>query len=225
MTATAPTTTAVPTTITVPEVWPEVWAVVLAAGQSRRLGQPKQLLILEGEALVRRAARAVLEAGFTGVVVVTPPGELGQQVRAALAGLPLTLAECSHPELGLSESFRAGLAALPAGVAAAHFALADMPFVTAEHHRAVLEAFVASGAPLVLARFGPYQMETGGVRAPPHLFRADLFGGFTQTGDHGPKHLIAEYGQEAVWVDLPREALRDVDTPQDWTKLQAGWGE
>ncbi|AWN22116.1 hypothetical protein DKM44_01715 [Deinococcus irradiatisoli] len=194
-----------------------VWGVVLAAGQSRRLGQPKQLLRLGGEALVRRAARQVLEAGFDGVVVVVPPGALGEHVRAELAGLPLTLSVCPHPELGLSESFRAGLLALPPGVAAAHFALADMPFVTAEHHRTLLDAFRASQPPLVLARFGDE-----GVRAPPHLFRADLFGGFTQSGDHGPKHLIREYGPQAVWIDLPAPALRDVDTPQDWADLSAG---
>ncbi len=197
-----------------------VWGVVLAAGLSRRLGEPKQLLMLSGEALVRRAARRVLEAGFDGVVVVTPPGALGRQVRAALGGLPLSFTECPHPELGLSESFRAGLSALPPGVAAAHFALADMPFVTAQHHRAVLDAFRNTAAPLVLARFG-----AEGVRAPPHLFRADLFSGFTQTGDHGPKHLIREYAPQAVWVDLPAEALRDVDTPQDWARLHEAAAE
>ncbi|GAA4019293.1 NTP transferase domain-containing protein [Deinococcus rubellus] len=196
-----------------------VWGVVLAAGLSRRLGQPKQLLALGGETLVRRAARAVLAAEFAGVVAVVPPGELGIRIRAVLADLPLVFTECPRPDLGLSESFRAGLAALPGGVAAAHFALADMPFVTSQHHRAVLELFRETNAPLVLARYG-----AEGVRAPPHLFRADLFGGFTQSGDHGPKHLIREYSAQAAWVTLPSAALRDVDTPQDWARLtdQAG---
>ena len=193
-----------------------VWAVLLAAGLSRRLGQPKQLLKLGGEPLVRRAARAVLDAGYAGVVAVIPPGELGQQVQAALDGLPLTFAENARPERGLSESFRAGIAALPPDVTAANFALADMPFVTAEHHRAVREAFEATGAPLVLARFGVDE-----VRAPPHLFRADLLAGFTQSGDHGPKHLIQDYGLQAVWVDLPAGALRDVDTAEDWARVSA----
>ena len=192
-----------------------VWAVLLAAGLSRRLGQPKQLLRLNGETLVRRAARAVLDAGYAGVVAVIPPGELGQRVRAALDGLPLVLAENSELEVGLSGSFRAGIAALPPEVAAANFALADMPFVMAEHHRAVREAFEQTNAPLVLARFGADK-----VRAPPHLFRADLFAGFTQLGDHGPKHLIQEYGQQAVWLDLPAVALRDVDTAEDWARVK-----
>ena len=190
--------------------------MLLAAGLSRRLGQPKQLLKLNGEPLVRRAARALLDAGYAGVVAVIAPGELGQQVRAALDGLPLVLAENMHPELGLSESFRVGIAALPPEVAAANFALADMPFVTAGHHRAVREAFEATAAPLVLARFGVDK-----VRAPPHLFRADLFAGFTQIGDHGPKHLIRDYASQAVWVDLPAGALRDVDTPEDWVEVSA----
>ena len=194
--------------------------MVLAAGLSRRLGQPKQLLTLGGETLVRRAARAVLAAEVAGVVAVVPPGQLGVRVRAALSDLPLILTECLRPDLGLSESFRAGLAALPGGAAAAHFALADMPFVTAAHHRAVLERFQATNAPLVLARYGE-----AGVRAPPHLFRADLFGGFTQSGDHGPKHLIREYGPQAAWVTLPDEALRDVDTPEDWARLTGQTGD
>ncbi|WP_161882229.1 nucleotidyltransferase family protein [Deinococcus alpinitundrae] len=196
-----------------------VWGVVLAAGLSRRLGQPKQLLTLGGETLVRRAARAVLDAGFAGVVAVVPLGELGLRVRAALTDLPLTFAECPRPDLGLSESFRAGLTALPGEAVAAHFALADMPFVTAPHHRAVLELFRETNAPLVLARYGE-----GGVRAPPHLFRADLFSGFTQAGDHGPKHLIHEYASQAAWVTLPSAALRDVDTPEDWARLRGQAG-
>lgn len=193
--------------------------VILAAGLSRRLGHPKQLVPLAGRPLVWHTVRAMLDAAPDGgVLVVTPPGELGMQVRAALAGLDVALTENTRPELGISESFRAALAALPAGTGAASFALGDMPLVTAAMHREVLDAYEGSGAPLVLARFGPE-----GVRAPPHLFRSDLFGGFGQEGDHGPKHLIRQYRDQAVWVDLPAGALRDLDSPEDIGLMQAAF--
>ncbi len=190
--------------------------VLLAAGLSRRLGHPKQLVMLAGEPLVRHSARALLGANPSGgVLVVGPPSELGELVRAALAGLPLHFTESPDPALGISESFRAGVAALPQGTGAATFALADMPLVSAAMHRRVLDIYQHTNAPLVLARFGPQ-----GVRAPPHLFRADLFPHFGQNGDHGPRHLIREYAPQAQWLDLPEWALRDLDTPEDVAAME-----
>lgn len=209
----------------------KVVGVVLAAGLSRRLGRPKQLVVLAGQALIWHSARAMLDAEpGGGVLVVTPPGELGQQVRAALHGLDVMFAENSRPELGISESFRAAIAALPAGTGAANFALGDMPLVSGAMQRAVLDAYTATGAPLVLARFGPGDAGSGSadwVRAPPHLFRADLFPEFSQRGDHGPRHVIAAHAGQTVWVDLPASALRDLDTVEDIAAMQrefAGWG-
>ena len=191
--------------------------VILASGLSRRLGQPKQLVPLAGQALIWHTTRAMLEAApCGGVLVVTPPGELGGRIRAALEGLEVGFAENPRPDLGISESFRVGIAALPAGTGAASFALGDMPLVSAEMQRAVLDAYEATHPPMVLARFGPQ-----GVRAPPHLFRADLFGHFGQPGDHGPRHLIEGYRDRAVWIDLPAAALRDLDTPEDVQAMQA----
>ncbi|GGJ80769.1 nucleotidyltransferase family protein [Deinococcus aquiradiocola] len=197
-----------------------VVGVVLAAGLSTRLGRPKQLVPLAGRALVWHTTRALLDAAPTGgVLVVTPPGPLGEQVRAALAGLDVTLTENVRPDLGISESFRAAIRALPPGTDAANFVLGDMPLVTAAMQARVLAAYAQARPPLVLARFGPE-----GVRAPPHVFRADLFPHFSQQGDHGPRHVIREYAGQAVWVDLPLEALRDVDTPQDVAGMQATFG-
>ncbi len=197
----------------------KVVGVVLAAGLSRRLGQPKQLVVLAGRALVWHSVRAMLDAQpGGGVLVVIPPGELGQQIRAALHGSGVMFAENPRPDLGISESFRAAIAALPAGTAAANFALGDMPLVTGAMQRAVLDAYSATGAPLVLARFGSQETGPGNtdwVRAPPHLFRADLFPEFSQRGDHGPRHVIAAHAQQTVWVNLPGAALRDLDTPED----------
>ncbi|GGR21651.1 nucleotidyltransferase family protein [Deinococcus ruber] len=196
---------------------PSVSGVLLAAGSSRRLGQPKQLLMLAGQPLVRRSTRALLDARPSGgVLVVVPPGPLGQQVRSALDGLDVRFAECPAPELGISESFRAALAALPPDTDAAYFALADMPLVSAAMHRQLLDVYEHTHAPLVLARFGPE-----GVRAPPHLFRADLFAHFDQQGDHGPRHLIREYADQTQWVELPGWALRDLDTPEDVAGMEA----
>ncbi len=214
-----------------------VVGVILAAGLSRRLGQPKQLVPLTakgetaeagaGRALIWHTTRAMLEAAPSGgVLVVTPPGDLGERIRAALDGLDVRFTENSRPELGISESFRAGIAALSPDTGAASFALGDMPLVSAGMQRAVLDAYEASTAPLVLARFGPGQpgpgqAEADWVRAPPHLFRADLFAGFEQQGDHGPRHLIRQYASQTVWVDLPAEALGDLDTPEDVQVMQA----
>lgn len=201
-----------------------VVGVILAAGLSRRLGQPKQLVVLAGRALVWHSARAMLDAeSGGGVLVVTPPGDLGGQIRAALRGLDVMFAENPRPELGISESFRAAIAALPADTEAANFALGDMPLVSGAMQRAVLDAYTATGAPLVLARFGSGDAGSGStdwVRAPPHLFRADLFPEFSQQGDHGPRHVIAAHAEQTVWVDLPATALRDLDTPEDVVAMQ-----
>ena len=67
------------------ERWGATAAVVLAAGESRRMGQQKQLLHWQGEPLVTRAARIALESGAAETVVVT--GAAGEQVEAALAPL------------------------------------------------------------------------------------------------------------------------------------------
>ena len=207
----------------------KVVGVVMAAGLSRRLGRPKQLVVLAGQALIWHSARAMLDAEPSGgVLVVTPPGELGQQIRAALQGLDVMFTRNSRPELGISESFRAAIAALPAGTGAVNFALGDMPLVSGAMQRAVLDAYTATGAPLVLARFGPQNIgsqdtgpgNTDWVRAPPHLFRADLFPEFSQRGDHGPRHVIAAHAGQIVWVDLPASALRDLDTLEDISAMQ-----
>lgn len=174
------------------------------------MGENKMLLDLHGEALVRRVVRAVLGAGCGRTLVVV--GRDADRVRAALSDLPVTFAENPDFASGLASSFRAGLDALPSQAEAALFALGDMPFVTGDMYAAVLRAYRATGAPLVLAHYD-------GVRAPPHLFHRDLFPRFGRGGDHGPKDLVRELRGEAALVALPAAALRDLDTRQDYEEV------
>ncbi|HEY0757641.1 MAG TPA: nucleotidyltransferase family protein [Acidisarcina sp.] len=84
--------------------------LVLAAGGSRRLGQPKQLLELDGEALLRRTVRIAVEAGCGRVVVVLGAG--AEALRLQVAGLPAEVVVNAEWEQGMGGSIRAGLEAL-----------------------------------------------------------------------------------------------------------------
>jgi len=112
-------------------------AVILAAGASRRLGRPKQLVALEGETLLRRAARAAL-AGCAPVLVVLGSG--ADAMAANLAGLPVMLVGNAAWETGMASSIRAGIRALPAGAAGVLFLVCDQIAVDGALVRRLLEA-------------------------------------------------------------------------------------
>lgn len=190
---------------------PTVAGVLMAAGLSTRMGQPKQLAQLAGVPLCRYAAQALAEAGHTSLLAVVPAGAVGESIRAALADWPFEFVENPDPKRGMLSSFKVAVEALPSGLDAANFALADMPLVTPELHRALLDAFAVGRPPIVLAEYGD-----DAVRAPPHLFRADLLSEILALPDtdHGPRSLIKKYAAEVVTLRFPAESLLDVDTPQ-----------
>lgn len=156
-----------------------VAAIVLAAGSSRRMGRNKLLLDLAGETVVRRTVRSVVTAGLHPVVVVL--GHEEERVRAEIADLPCrTVVNPRHTE-GAATSLAAGVAAVPEEVAALVVVLADMPFVTAAMLRTLVERHHATGAPVVVSRYGD-------VEAPPPSSPAGCSPSFcpaTATGAHG----------------------------------------
>ncbi len=175
-------------------------ALVLAAGASSRLGQPKQLLEVEGEALVRRAARVALEAGCSPVVVVEGAVPLAQ----ALAGLEVTLVRCAEWALGPGASLSRGLVALQGRADGAVVLLVDQHRVTradvAELVRApgsVAAAFYA-GTLGVPARFGAEHFDA--LRALPP--------------GQGAKPWLAAHRELVTAVPMPHAEV-DLDVPAD----------
>ena len=109
-------------------------ALIPAAGESARLGRPKQLVTLKGETLVHRAARIALEAGCTRVIVI----EGAIPLRNAQSDLPIELITCTNWKSGPGASLKAGANA--AGDSSLLVLLADQYAVTAEHLRTLMNA-------------------------------------------------------------------------------------
>ena len=188
----------------------QIAGIVLAAGASSRMGRNKMLLALEGETLVRRAARLALAAGLAPVVVVV--GFEEERVRRELEGLDCQTATNLDYTGPTSGSLHAGLYVLAPEVGAATVILADMVRVSADMLRDLVAATKASTAPLFVSRYGD-------VTAPPLLFRRALFRELLDWHGEGcGKTVVRAHAHEAVYLDWPTGALEDIDTPEDFVR-------
>jgi molybdenum cofactor cytidylyltransferase len=183
---------------------------VLAAGSSSRLGSNKLLIELDGEPVVRRAARRALEAGLTPVVVVL--GFEAERVAAAVEGLPVGAALNERHAGGVHTSVRAGLDSLGGECDAVVVILADMPLVTP----AMLHELVArfrGGAPIVISRYGE-------IQAPPTLYARSLFHALSTGGEGCGRRVVREHSDLVTALDWSPELLADLDRPEDIARIR-----
>jgi molybdenum cofactor cytidylyltransferase len=192
-----------------------VAALVLAAGQSRRMGTLNKLLIaIDGKPMVRHVAEAVQGSQARPIVVVT--GHEHDKVEGALAGLDVArfVFNPNYAE-GLSTSLKQGIAALPAGTEAALVCLGDMPKVTAGEIDRLIAAFspVEGRAICVPTRRGK--------RGNPVLLTSRLFAELSNvSGDIGARDLIAAHPELVAEVEMDGDGvLTDIDTPQALARL------
>lgn len=189
-------------------------ALVLAAGNSSRLGQPKQLLIYQRETLLHRAVRGALAAGCAPVIVVT--GALDAELRQAVADLPCQAVHSPNWATGMGASIRAGVAALGALHPDNVLVMScDQPLVTADALRQLLRLQQISGAPAAAAAYA----DTFGI---PAVFGPAALADLRRLRpEQGAKSLLAGYGPALALLPLPAAAF-DVDTPAAYAALLAG---
>jgi len=192
-----------------------VAAIVLAAGASSRLGQPKQLLMLGGETLVARAIRLAGEAGASPVIAVL--GAHQERIGAAInPGSAIPVVNSDWPQ-GIATSIHAGLRALEKCAPQASGTLilgCDQPRLTTEHLRALLEAFSAQGSSVIAASG---YAGVGGVPAVfPRAVFADLL---ALRGDHGARALLTQSPCPPTLLPFPGGEV-DIDLPTDLALLE-----
>jgi molybdenum cofactor cytidylyltransferase len=198
---------------------PLIGIIILAAGSSSRMGQPKQLLRYEDETLLTRAVRAALETTCRPVIVV-----LGSQAETLQKELDATEARVVFNQEwaeGMSSSIRCGLQALETEASgateAAILMLCDQPFVTSGILRRLVEIYLAQ-RPLFVA--SEYETKAGKTRGVPALFSRSLFAELMELrGAAGAKRVITRHQAAGSIIAVP-EAAFDVDTPGDYQALQ-----
>ncbi|MEO1193195.1 MAG: molybdopterin-binding/glycosyltransferase family 2 protein [Pseudomonadota bacterium] len=199
-----------------PQRAPKVAALVLAAGQAKRMGANKLIAQVDGKPLVRHAVEAALASRAEPVILVT--GHQREAVEEALEGLDLLSVHNRAYAAGLSTSMKRGLAALPADCDAAVVLLGDMPRIGP----AVIDRLIASFNPLEgrAICLPTYQ----GKRGNPVLLGRQFFAeAQTIEGDQGARELLREYGDQVAEVPLDDAAvLLDVDTPEALAALRSG---
>jgi molybdenum cofactor cytidylyltransferase len=186
--------------------------IILAAGESRRFGTPKQLLEWKGQPFVRVVAQTALDAGLSPVVLVT--GSSASQVEQASGGLDLQIVRNDEWKDGQASSIKMGISSLPSNCGGAIFLLVDQPQLSTSIIHALKEKH-AEGlhpviAPMILDR-----------RGNPVLFDRETFTDLLELeGDVGGRAIFHKHRVEYLpWHD--DSLLLDVDTPEQYQRLLA----
>jgi molybdenum cofactor cytidylyltransferase len=187
---------------------PRIGALLLAAGQSRRMGGPNKLLAeIEGIPMVARVAQRLLASRARPIIAVL--GNQADVVDAALGKLPVERVRNPDFAAGLSTSLKRGIAALPDDLEGVIVCLGDMPLISGRHLDRLIAAFnpLEGRAIIVPTRRGK--------RGNPVLWSKRFFAEMAGlAGDVGAKHLIGEHAELVAEVEMDDDAvLVDIDTP------------
>ncbi|HEX2329557.1 MAG TPA: NTP transferase domain-containing protein [Candidatus Angelobacter sp.] len=190
-----------------------VAAIVLAAGSSRRMGQPKQLLMLNGKTLLEHTLGNVREAGIGEIVLVL--GANAEEIGSRILTDGLKVVVNAGHEAGMGTSLRTGLAAVSPEMEAALIVLADQPFVRPRTLRAIVESRRRTGAQITIPLYN-------GFRGNPVLLGRSVFPEVMGlSGDVGCR---AIFGTHVEGIHkLPVNdigVLIDIDAPDDVRHLR-----
>lgn len=186
--------------------------IILAAGESVRMGVPKQLLEYRGKTLLERTSDVALEVSDSVIVVL---GSRIEHICKAWNEPRVMVVENPHWSQGMGGSLAIGLQSLlttqPA-TQAVIFLLCDQPLLTAAVLRRLIATHLSTGAAIVASEYN----QTLGV---PALFHSSLFPDLlAMKGKEGARKIIQLHPHQVIGVSFAEGSV-DIDTPADWAQL------
>ncbi len=184
-------------------------AILLAAGESKRMGKPKQLMPWHQGTILERAIDNLLESAVSEVVVVV--GYQAEEVVKVIATRPVAVAVNPDYEQGMSTSIAAGLRLIDDRAGAVMLALGDQPLIDSRTINRLLDEFPNHDKGIALPA---YQ----GRRGHPVIFaikyKAELL---KLTGDAGGRQIIKDHPDDILEVAVDSAGvITDIDTGDDY---------
>lgn len=180
--------------------------ILLAAGESNRLGTPKQLLPYKGKTLVQHVLDEALDAGANQVVVVTGAVSLENSY----------VVHNENWKEGMASSIRIGLTGIlkiDPSLDAVIFIVCDQPYLSSTLLKEIMETHITSGKDIV----GSGYAGTVGI---PALFAKSYFDALMKlNGDEGAKRIVMQNAGAVAVVDFPQGNI-DIDTAADYDALE-----
>jgi molybdenum cofactor cytidylyltransferase len=190
-----------------------IGAIILAAGGSSRLGQPKQLLPFHGKTLIRTVIDAAHEAGCSPLVVVT--GNYSEKLHRELAHANVIEVRNANWQRGIGSSIRSGVQALrdhAPDVEATFLLACDQPAVNARLIEGMIATLLATKKDIVASSYA-------GTVGVPALFGRSFFEDLLAIGDDaGAKSIILQNHERVAQFAFPAGAI-DIDTWDDWENV------
>ena len=191
-----------------------VAGVIIAAGSSSRLGQPKQLVEWDGETLLKRAIRVAQESGTTPLLVVLGAHREEIESRVDFSGTKIVVNR--NWEEGMASSIRVGIEGLrenESEAAGVLLMICDQPAVTAEHLHRMVAAFQRNPTSAIASVYA-------GKRGIPAIFPSDAFDELLALrGDRGARGLLSNLARTVIEIALIDGDL-DIDIPEDLSRLR-----
>ena len=186
-----------------------IHALVLAAGESRRMGMPKPLLRFGDTTFLEQIIAALRRSSVDAITAVL--GARADVIRAStdLSGTNVVINE--DYRRGQLSSLIAGLTSVPAETDAIVLCLVDNPMISADVVNRLVDGFGKTGRQIVLPVFN-------GRRGHPALFARSLFDELVNAPiDKGARHVVSSNQDKILEVDVPdRGVLMSIDTPEDY---------
>jgi molybdenum cofactor cytidylyltransferase len=183
--------------------------ILLAAGSSSRMGQSKQLLLIDDEPLLVRSVKAAVATSIENIVVVLGANEKEHQ--SVIKHLPIKIIHNKNWQSGMGSSLKVGLKhtlTIQPDVQAVIVMVCDQPLLTFSHLNKIIESYRQTKNSVA-----SYYSDTPGV---PALFDKTLFSELLDLpDDQGAKKIINKYKTEIELVDFPDGKI-DLDTWEEY---------
>ncbi|UBM59696.1 nucleotidyltransferase family protein [Marinilongibacter aquaticus] len=187
-----------------------VGIIILAAGESKRMGLPKQTLDLFGRPMLLRTIDAALANTVFPVTVVL--GAHKQAVAPMLVDLPINIVDNPHWQTGMASSLKMGMVGsylITKALDAVLICTVDMPEVDEHVIRRLLEKAQTSDSLIVCSQYGE-------VKGVPAIIKRPLFTELLELeGDQGARQIFKKHAKEIDTIDFP-EGRIDLDSKEDY---------